>query len=407
MQRQNQLPPPTGLLPWLPPLAAGLTGTASLLAAGGMSAANLAIGAFLLFMAALCGWWGARQQGSAIARTVTQAQAAIVAAIAETRAQGGIAGLEQVCDQAAPIWSKQIEAARQQTEEGITEVAARFAAIVERLHASVIASQQAAGGLGGLDGSGCVVSVLAQSEADLVTVNRSMDAALQKRSAMVQDVRALTAYTDELKKMASQVAEIATQTNLLALNAAIEAARAGEAGRGFAVVADEVRKLSSLSSDTGKKMSEKVNVINSAITGVIESAEKFAEDDRRTVDEAEQTIHKVLANFESVTSGLCVSSEMLRRESEGIRGEISDTLVHLQFQDRISQILSHVRANLDGLHGHIKQQFSERERGAATAIDANRWIKEMALGYATAEQKLIHRGETANSKAGPDEITFF
>jgi len=63
--------------------------------------------------------------------------------------------------------------------------------------------------------------------------------------------------------MAAEVANIAGQTNLLALNAAIEAARAGESGRGFAVVAGEVRNLSSLSSNTGKKMSDKVQVISS------------------------------------------------------------------------------------------------------------------------------------------------
>lgn len=397
----------TDLAVWMPALMAGLTGVAAMLVMGGAVATNMAGTAIVAGVAALCGWLSARQQHSAVDNVLTQAQAAVEEVIRETRAQGGIVGLEQVYDKAAPIWSRQIEAACNQTEDGITEVTARFAAIIERLHTSVIAAQQASGVPGGSDGNSCVVSVLEQSEADLVSVNRSMDAALQKRSAMVQDVRALVFYTDELKKMAARVAEVAKQTNLLALNAAIEAARAGESGRGFAVVADEVRKLSSLSSDTGNKMAEKVNIINSAIAGVIEVAEKFAEDDRHTVDEAEQTIRRVLANFESVTSGLCESSEILRRESEGIRGEISETLVHLQFQDRISQILSHVRGNLDVLHTRIKQHFLERERGNNAAIDANRWIDEMALGYATAEQKLIHRSAAASSESDADEITFF
>jgi len=365
---------------------------------------NLAAASAVAAASVLCGWWGARMQNNAIEATITQVQAAAAEAIRETRAQGGIAGLEQVCDKAAPIWSRQIEVARSQTEEGIIGVSSRFAAIVEGLQSSVLAAQQATGGV---DGSSCVVSVLAQSEADLLAVNRSIDESLQKISVMVHDVSALTSYTEELKKMATNVAEIATQTNLLALNAAIEAARAGEAGRGFAVVADEVRKLYSLSSDTGKKMAEKVNIINSAITGVIATAESFAEDDRRTVVEAEKTIRKVLANFESVTNGLCESSEMLRRESDGIREEISDALVHLQFQDRISQILSHVCNSLNQLHAHIRQHFSEREQGSTSVIDATRWIDDMALGYATSEQKRTHRGEAAGVAADSSEITFF
>ncbi|MFA5626678.1 MAG: methyl-accepting chemotaxis protein [Thiohalomonadaceae bacterium] len=392
---------------WLPPLMAGSVGAVAILAVGGFGADNLAAAAIAVSAVMLCGWWCVRQCRAVVEHAATQARAALDKSNQETRTQGGITGLEQVCNQAAPIWSKQIELACNQTEEGITNVTARFSAIVERLQASVIAAQQSAGGQDIADGDDCVVSVLAQSEADLLAVNRSMDAALQKRGGMVRDVRALIGYTEELEQMTAQVAKIASQTNLLALNAAIEAARAGETGRGFAVVADEVRKLSSMSSDTGKKMAEKVNIINGAITSVIATAEQSAVDDRLTVDEAEQTIRKVLANFESVTTNLYESSEMLRQESDGIREEISDTLVHLQFQDRISQILSHVRANLDGLHSHIKQQLAERERGGTTVIDAQSWIEGMALGYATVEQKLVHHGETANNKADSDEITFF
>jgi methyl-accepting chemotaxis protein len=402
-QNNNEFTTKTGFAAWLPLAVAGLTGMVALLAVGGFTVATVTATAIVAIVAIVCGWWNTSQQRDKLQQTVAQAQTNIAEILRETSAKCGFSGLEQVCDKAVPIWSRQIEVARGQTEEGIIGVSTRFAAIVERLQASVIASQQATGDID----SGSVASVFSQSKHDLLTVNRSIDASLQKISAMVNDVRVLTAYTDELKHMAAQVAEIATQTNLLALNAAIEAARAGESGRGFAVVADEVRKLSSLSSETGKKMAEKVNIINNAISGVIATAESFAEDDRRTVIEAEETIHKVLTNFESVTSGLRESSEILRHESDGIREEISDALVYLQFQDRISQILSHVCRNLDQLHEYIQRHFSERERGASTPIEAERWIEEMALGYATAEQRSTHRGEAATPAANSTEITFF
>lgn len=393
-----------GWLPWLPPLTTGLAGAVAVPAVAGFSAGALAAALGVAILGALCGLWNTRVHAGAAEGLRKRAETAIADAVVETRGQCGIAGLEQVFEKAAPIWARQIEVARSQTEEGISGVAARFATIVERLQASVAAAQQAAGGDGG---HGSVVSVLSQSEADLLAVNRAMDAAVQQRGAMVQDVRALTGYTEELKKMAVEVAEIASQTNLLALNAAIEAARAGEMGRGFAVVADEVRKLSSLSSETGKKMADKVNVINSSIHRVMAAAEQSAEVDRSTVAEAEETIHKVLDGFQAVTGGLCDSSEILRRESEGIRAEISDALVHLQFQDRISQILSHVRASLERLEEHVAEHTSARRRGIESAIDAGRWIDEMALGYATTEQKHAHRGDTVGTGAGDDEITFF
>lgn len=396
---------------WVSPLASGGAGVAALLGVSwlsglGLGGAGVQFALAVAVFAALCAWGSAYRQRGALTQLVRQAEDLLEQAQQALRQQSGIAGLEQICDKAAPIWVKQIETARSQTEEGITEVAARFAAIVERLQASVAASQQAAGDGDGAEG-GCVVSVLSRSEADLVAVNHSMDAGRHERAAMVHDVRELIAYTADLKKMATDVGEIASQTNLLALNAAIEAARAGEAGRGFAVVADEVRKLSNLSSDTGKKMTEKVNIINKAITAVIGIAEKFSEEDTRSVAEAGKTIHKVLDNFKEVASGLCESSEMLRRESEGIRGEISDTLVYLQFQDRVSQILAHVRDNLDGLHVRLRQYSAERNSGGSQKIDASTWLDEMALGYTTAEQRHNHRGNKTDATPAATEITFF
>ncbi|WP_423812735.1 methyl-accepting chemotaxis protein [Pseudomonas viridiflava] len=302
-----------------------------------------------------------------------------------------------------PIWAKQVESSRQQTETAIVELTSRFTGISERLQETVQASQQAAGELDGQNADGAL-KVLAQSDSELSQVIDSLKATQASRDETLTQVRSLTAYTGELRTMAADVAAIAAQTNLLALNAAIEAARAGEAGRGFAVVADAVRSLSSKSSETGQQMSAKVDIINNAITQLVQAASSGADQDSHSVAESEQSIQHVLQRFQSITGRLAESADLLKQESYGIRDEMTEVLVSLQFQDRVSQILTHVRDNIDSLHIHLQQ--SSQSPDEAVAINAREWLARMESTYATDEQRRTHRGESA-AQQNSQEITFF
>jgi len=391
---------------WTLPLVVGAAGAVALQVTTGMGSQRAFLAAGVLAVAAACGWWGAGRYRASLNRVADGARLQAEQACREAAARSHVEGLEQVCDQALPIWVKQIETARSQTEEAIMALSAEFSGIVSKLEASVVASQKTTGGVSG-DGEGSIVAVLAHSEAELKTVIHSLAEALESRRAMVHEVRELTGYTAELKKMAADVAAIAAQTNLLALNAAIEAARAGEAGRGFAVVADEVRKLSNLSSDTGKKMADKVGVINSAITSVFQAAEKSADEDAHSVADSDAAIRDVLSRFQDVTGRLSDSADLLQRESDGIREEISGAMVHMQFQDRMSQILAHVCSNLDGLHQNLKANQVQRQNGQPASLDVAGLLGAMERSYTTQEQRRNHHGVAASSAAADAEITFF
>ncbi|MGL6004002.1 methyl-accepting chemotaxis protein [Aeromonas sobria] len=320
-----------------------------------------------------------------------------------------IVGLEQVCEKALPIWSQQIENSRQQTEAAMIDLTQRFSGLANKLEEAVNASHLAAGELGDANSRG-MAGVLSESQQQLNEVVAILHSAQANRDAMLAEIKSLTTYTIELNTMAMDVAKIASQTNLLALNAAIEAARAGEAGRGFAVVADEVRNLSRLSSETAQKMTEKVDTINTAIGRAFQIAENAAARDHASALNSEQTIEQVLTRFRHATDSLAESASLLQNESTEIHLEISNVIVSLQFQDRVSQILSHVRQNMESLSSYLVTSEQNSQAGAPIQIDANRWLAEMALSYATDEQRNIHHGRTTRSvKAQPSsaDITFF
>lgn len=384
---------------WELPLAVGAAGGAALFATQ-PNGHGAVLGMAVLAVAAGCGWLGTRRYRAVIQRCRSEARP-------NTVAQDREGELAVICREVLPIWSRQVETARSQTEDAIVSLAGRFSGIADKLQAAVAASQSAAGDLSG-GGKGSVVAALSASNSDLTSVIHSLEAALQSRAAMIQEVRRMTAYTDELKRMAAQVGEIASQTNLLALNAAIEAAHAGDAGRGFTVVADEVRKLSNHSCAAAKGMTEKVETINAAIGSLCRVAEKSAAEDSCMVTASENAIEGVLARFKEITARLAESAELLQRESTGIGGEISDVLVSLQFQDRTSQILTHLRDSVDELHTRLQQSRGDAEGAAAVAwTDAREWLDRMALTYTTPEQRHSHLATQPVLTAGPADITFF
>ncbi|MDT3735843.1 MAG: methyl-accepting chemotaxis protein [Denitratisoma sp.] len=384
-------------LPWLHAPAVAVLGGILLLAAGDGGGIRVALATLLVVAGVVAGRLSLAACRRHVRQVLEQAEAEHRAEAAARAAERRGDGLDALCRSVLPVWARQIDAARRQTEDAITSLSGRFAGIAEKLEAAEAASRDAAGGMG----SGGMVATLEASRTELEAITRSLHKALENKREMLREIACLAGFTGELKQMAADVGSIAGQTNLLALNAAIEAARAGEAGRGFAVVADAVRKLSTQSGETGKRITEKVDAVNAAIAATLDAADQTAKLDETTIRGADSAVAGILGRFSTAADALGTSSEILQRESTGIRGEVTDVLVSLQFQDRVSQMLVHIQNDLEKLG----QQVSASGGGNA-AFDVEGWLNQLANTYTMVEQHAVHAGGQ-DARPQESEITFF
>ncbi|MGG3889756.1 methyl-accepting chemotaxis protein [Metabacillus fastidiosus] len=188
-------------------------------------------------------------------------------------------------------------------------------------------------------------------------------------------VKELGEHSKEIEKIIEVITSIADQTNLLALNAAIEAARAGEHGRGFAVVADEVRKLAEQSKESADQIASLIRKIQGDTTHAVDVMDKGTQEVKVgivVVHEAEEGFKKILRLIEQVTSQIQEAST----SSEEISVSVEKVSVSIE---EIARIARDSASNTQNVASASEEQLASMEEITSSASDLSKMAEELQL----------------------------
>ena len=185
-----------------------------------------------------------------------------------------------------------------------------------------------------------------------VAMNQFVDSTVKNSTRAMELVEKIDVMSEQVSGILGilvEVENIAKQTNLLALNAAIEAARAGEAGRGFAVVADEVRNLSEKTNKFSSQIRRLVGNVNESLIAAETSINTLAATDMSHVMESKKHVYEMMLDLTELNEAIARDSVELKHINKKVEQNISVAISTLQFQDMSSQLISHAQMRLAAL----------------------------------------------------------
>jgi methyl-accepting chemotaxis protein len=324
--------------------------------------------AAVVALAGAAGWYLGRRSASGAGRASDQPEPA------DTR----------LSMQIVPVWKRNLEAARTQSERSFESLLESFSSVSGHLDQAL--GTEAPGQqleLGGTD------ELLERHRPQIETLLATTRHAVQLKDEMLEHLLGVREALGAMATLTKEVQAIGRATHLLALNATVEATRTGTAGGGIAAVAKEVRQLAGESREAGNGLGKQLAALKERLDTLSLKVRRSDTDEDEIVRQADENARAVVAGLLRSLADAGRSSRQLRDAGRRVQADLEKIFMGLQSQDRQSQMLGSVTDDMG--------RFSNWLHGAtdpAAAMPAL-WLERLEASYTMEDMRSSHHGTVA------------